>query len=187
MTQIKMGKTSLTLFGLSLVILLVNLSSCNQGKENKQGADSANLIEVHENNLTVSSYVTFVAADENKMSLDHSYTNEALLKLADATKAMANEVGYDVQNDLSKVTTYAEEIRKDPLETTHADDVRKAADILTNELEGMQKAKYPGLDREASELKDASVAIKPEILTLEQKDEVKSFFEKAAKLLEKMN
>jgi hypothetical protein len=36
------------------------------------------------------------------MSLDHAYTNEALSKLIEATNAIANEVGYDVQADIAK-------------------------------------------------------------------------------------
>jgi hypothetical protein len=81
------------------------------------------------------------------MSLDHAYTNEALLKLIEATNAMANEVGYEVQADLEKAKEYAEMITKDPFETTHADNIRKAADILTNVLQNIQKAKYPRFGR----------------------------------------
>jgi hypothetical protein len=38
-------------------------------------------------------------------------------------------------------------------ETTHADNIRKADDILTNVLQNIQKAKYPGLADEVAELK----------------------------------
>ena len=171
-----------------LIVLLVSLSSCNNDdKKEKQDHDSANLIEVHENNNTVNGYITFVTDDQNKMSLDHSYTSEALSKLTAATNAIADEIGYDLQTDLGNVNKYADQIRKDPFETTHADNIRKAADVLTNELQSIQKAKYPTLTKEASELRDASMSIKPEVLTLQQKEAVKSFFAKAALLLEKMN
>jgi hypothetical protein len=40
--------------------------------------------------------VNFVENNKEKMSLDHAYTNEAS-KLIEATNAIANEVGYDVQ------------------------------------------------------------------------------------------
>jgi hypothetical protein len=145
------------------------------------------LIGVKENNGTVAAYVNFVENSKEKMSLDHAYTNEALLKLIEATNAMANEVGYEVQVDLEKVKEYAKKITKDPFETTHADNIRKADDILTNVLQNIQKAKYPGLTVEVEELKSASESIKPEVLTLEQKDAVKNFFAKASDLLQKMN
>jgi hypothetical protein len=44
--------------------------------------------------------VNFVENNKEKMSLDHAYTNEALSKLIEATNAIANEVGYDVQADI---------------------------------------------------------------------------------------
>lgn len=140
-----------------------------------------------ENNGTVAAYVNFVEISEEKMSLDHAYTNEALLKLIEATNAKANEVGYEVQADLEKVKEYAKMISKDPFETTHADNIRKADDILTNVLQNIQKAKYPGLADEVEELKRASASINPETLTLEQKDAVKNYFAKASDLLQKMN
>jgi hypothetical protein len=58
------------------------------------------------------------------MSLDHAYTNEAI-KLIEATNAIANEVGYDVQADIEKAKEYAKMISSDPFETTHADNIRK--------------------------------------------------------------
>jgi hypothetical protein len=50
------------------------------------------------------------------MSLDHAYTNEALSKLIEATNAIANEVGYDVQADIEKAKEYAKMISSDPFE-----------------------------------------------------------------------
>jgi hypothetical protein len=145
------------------------------------------LIGVKENNATVAAYVNFVENSEEKMSLDHGYTNEALLKLIDATNAMANEVGYEVQADLEKVKEYANVITKDPFETSHADNIRKADDILTNVLQNIQKAKYPGLADEVEELRSASESIKPGVLALEQKGAIKNYFSKASDLLKKMN
>ncbi len=142
---------------------------------------------VKENNGTIAAYVNFVEDSKGKMGLDHAYTNEALLKLIDATNAKANEVGYEVRADLEKVKEYAKMITIDPYETTHADSIRKAADILTNVLQNMQLAKYPGLTAEVDELKSASASINPEVLTLRQKDAVKNFFAKASDLLQKMN
>jgi hypothetical protein len=43
-------------------------------------------------------------------------------------------------------------ISSDPFETTHADN-RKADAILTNVLQNIQKAKYPGLTDEVVALK----------------------------------
>ena len=145
------------------------------------------LIAVNENNATVVAYVNFVDNSRNEMSLDHAYTNEALLKLTQATGALAEEVGYEVKADLEKVNGYASLIVKDPFETTHADNIRKAAEVLTSTIQNIQKAKFPTLVNEVADLQSATEAIKPEILTLDQKDAVKNYFGKAADLLQKMN
>jgi hypothetical protein len=92
------------------------------------------LINVKENNNTVEAYINFVEISKNRMSLDHAYTNEALSKLIKATNAMAGEVGYDVRAYLEKVMEYAEKITKDPFNTTHADNIRKAK-VLTNQID----------------------------------------------------
>lgn len=184
------------LVGLVVAALLVYLLVFRDNGKNAEAVNDAeyitntnepDLLEIKENNSTVAAFVSFVENDTNKMSLDHAYTNEALLKLVAATNAIANEVGYEVRADIEKVEEYANMISKDPFETTHADNIRKADDILTNVLQNIQKAKYPGLADEVEELKSASESIKPGVLTLEQKGAVKNYFAKASDLLQKMN
>lgn len=180
------------LVGLVIVALLVYFLVFRDKGENIEGdsityTNESDLLGVKENNGTVAAYVDFVENSKEKMSLDHDYTNDALLKLIEATDAIAIEVGYDVQADLEKVREYANRITKDPFETTHADNIREADEILTNVLQNLQKAKYPSLADEVSALKSALESIKPGVLTLEQKDAVKNYFAKAADLLQKMN
>lgn len=145
------------------------------------------LLGENENSGAVAAYISFVENSKENMSLDHAYTNEALLKLIEATNAKANEVGYEVRADLETAREHAEMITNEPYETTHADNIRKASDILANVLQNIQKAEYSGLTDEAEEVKSASESIKPGVLTLDQKDAVKNFFTKASDLLQKMN
>jgi hypothetical protein len=184
------------LVGLIIVALLVNFLVFRDNGENTEVVtepdsitytNESDLLEVKENNGTVEAYVSFVENNNEKMSLDHEYTNEALLKLIEATDAMANEVGYDVQADIEKAREYAKMIEQDSFEITHADNIRNADSILTNILQNIQKAKYPGLADEVTALISASESIKPGVLTLEQKDAVKNYFAKASDLLQKMN
>lgn len=151
------------------------------------GAIKSDLIDIAENNDSVAADVNFVKNSNESMSLDHAYTNEALLKLVAATEAMANEVGYDVLSDLEQVRDYAKSITIDPFETTHADNIRRADDMLTIVLQNIQKAKYPELEDEVTALQSAAQSIQIGVLTLDQKDAVKNYFEKAADLLQKMN
>jgi hypothetical protein len=184
------------LVGLVIVALLVYFLVFRDNDENTEAVTEADyitntnesdLLGVKENNGTVVAYVSFVENNEEKMGLDHEYTNEAFVKLIEATNAMANEVGYDVQADIEKAREYAKMIEQDSFETTHADNIRKADDLLTNILQNIQKEKYPGLADEVTALQSASAAIKPGVLTLDQKDAVKNYFAKASDLLQKMN
>lgn len=134
----------------------------------------------------VAQYVQFV--DEGRtMGIDHVYTTGALSRLISAISAKAQQTGYDVKADLEKVKAYSDRIQNDPFETTHANSIRKAADILTDAMQNMQKAKYPDLTTQADEVRSAANAINPDVLTLDQRDAVKLFFQKSADLLQNIN
>ena len=177
------------LLALGLTALLLYLFVFNKKDEVADTGPAAptNLIDVRENNATVASYVTFVQADTGRMSLNHAYTNEALLKLNDAINAMAGEAGFDVTANLDLAKQHADSITHKPFETTHANHIRKAADIFSTSMQNMQQAKYPSLANEAAEVRTAASVISPDILTLDQRDAVKGFFRAAAELLQKMN
>lgn len=175
------------LVGIVLIAAVFYFLFSNEGHNRGKSENDQALIEVHENNPSVVSYVNFIDSDTNKMSLDHSYTNMALTELTKAVEAMAMEVDYDVKADISKAKQLADEITKDPLSTDHADKIRNAADILSTALQNMQRSKYPELSAEASQVRNAVSAIAPETLTLNQRDTIKSFFREAAMLLKKMN
>ena len=127
----------MTLF-LSVCISIFLVSCDSDKKEDKADTVTTDAMDIKENNSTVTEYITFVSNDKNKMTLDHAYTNEALLKLTSATSAMAGEVGFDIKGDLDKAKECADKITKNPFETSHADEIRKAADILSSVLQNMQ-------------------------------------------------
>ena len=178
---------------IGLIIYFINIRKENQATQNTSDdyelvdTSNADLISVKENNSTVASFVTFVENSQNMMSLDHEYTHEAIVKLANAIGAMADEIDYTLRADLDQAIEYAEMIMLDPLVSTHANSIRKSTDILTSALKEIQQHKYPGLKNEVAALDDASVSINPDALTLDQQDEVKAYFGKAADLLRKMN
>lgn len=149
--------------------------------------EPADTRQVGPNNSTVIAFVSFITEDSVSMGLDHEFTNEALLRLSNATNAMADEIGYDIKKDLDEVRTLSEKIKRDPFETTHANSIREAADILAQVLQNIQQNAFPGLASEADEVKNAATDIDTEVLTLDQKEDVKNFFRESADLLEKMN
>ncbi len=192
MTEIKIEKKKIIwpwlLLGLGVAALLVYYLAKNySNQELKEEPEGAKLINTKGNNSMVQDYVSFIESDTNKMTLDHAFTHKALYKLTDAINAISGQVGYQVNADLEKVKKYADMIIVNPFETTHADNIRLSSDILTNELQNIQKTYYPELSNEITELKNASSSIKPEILALDQKETIKAFFSKAAYLLKKVN
>jgi len=190
MTEIKIEKKKPVwpwILGLAILVFLIYFLAFYDRPDMKEAPQTTSLIDVKENNVTVAEFVRFIEEDSREMGVDHVYTNEALLKLIEATKAMADEINFDVQANLDKAREYAKLITEDEFKASHANSIRNAADILTDALQRMQQARYPELTNEASELRNAAGSIKPDVLTLDQKDEVKGFFGKAADLLKKMN
>lgn len=190
LTKSNKKNTFIITFIFSTIFISVMAVGCNDNKkDSKTTSDTLPVLSVHnesDNNNTISEYINFVSADNNKMKLDHAYTSEALLKLTDATKAVADKAHYTINEDLNKIKDYAKQVTEDKLATTHANDIKKAADVITKVLGSIQEMKYPALSNEAGQLKEASSAINPDVLTLQQKNEIKKYFEKAADLLAKM-
>jgi hypothetical protein len=197
MTEIKIEKKKLKWPWVLLIVIILaalayyllfagNKEEIAEAIEAPEFTEVVDQIGIKEDNVIVAAYVTFIDADK-KMNLDHKYTNEALLKLTDATQAIAGELDYRIQGDLERVKEIAAFIKVNKLDTLHADSIRVATDIITGELRNIQLAKYPGLKNDITELSAASIAINPTVLTLDQKVEVKAFFRKAADLLLKMN
>lgn len=185
MTHFKIKNLALVLLSTFGILFIVAIfMGCNS--EKKMMKTNAKLINVHENNSTVADYISYVYANNTKVP-DHQYINNALVKLADATSAMANETKYTVTGDLNMAKMAANKITEDSNESTHSDNIRKSADIIVNVLQNLQIAKYPSLAAKITELKNVAASIKPEILTDRQKDAIMFFFTKSSRLLELMN
>ncbi|PRY85510.1 hypothetical protein [Mongoliibacter ruber] len=158
-----------------------------QDRNEETTGDFSDTSHAAANNSVVAVYVDYIKDDPDQMGLDHDFTNEALIRLEKATNAMADEIGYDIKKDMDEARTHAVKITKDPFETTHANSIRKSAEILAEVLQNIQERAFSGLANEANEVKNAATAIDPEVLTLDQKEDIKNFFRESADLLEKMN
>ena len=192
MTEIKIEKKKPVwplILGIGIVAVLIYFFSLNDKEETVQEVQfTEDLISVTEFNRTVAAYVNFIKEDTLKMEFNDSFSKEAFLRLVDATNAMADEINYDISANMARVVKYVNRIKADPIETAHADDFRRAADILTNTvLKSMQQSKYPDLASDIVELENASASIDPEVLILDQIYQVKTFFRESADLLLKMN
>lgn len=143
--------------------------------------------EPNENLTGVAAFVTFVNKEDVNMTLDHSYSNEALNKLIDATEEVSSKANFDANADLEKAREHADKITQNPEATDHADHIKMATDVISTVLQNVQTAKFPDLKTEAGKVKMSSSAINVKELTLNQKEKIKGFFADAADLLEKMN
>ena len=194
MTEIKIEKKAtiwpwiiVGLLILAVVLYLLFFRNNNNNNTVVANTDTTALIDTHENNDTVVSYLTFIKADTTKMALDHAYTSEAIMKLVAATRAMAGEANFTIKADLDKAEDDANQITKNPMATNHANLIKDAAMHIGTALQNLQHTKYPSLNSEADAVTSAASGINPDVLTLDQKPVVQSFFDKAGDLLQKMN
>jgi hypothetical protein len=132
-------------------------------------------------------YVEFVREENGRMGEDHQYTHDALHKLTEAVRSLADEKGHDISADLNQAEQAANEITRDHTATDHSLHIRNAAEALTTALTNMQQAYYPDLQDDVEELHNTTESIDPDQLTLQQRDAVNSFFAQSADLIEKMD
>ncbi len=131
-------------------------------------------------------YLAYI--DKNvDMGLDHVYSSTAMEKLIAATRQQAEMHGVNVDADLKQAKEYAMDIKEDPMDTTHADKIKKAATSVGKAMGTIQKAKFPDLASNHTSFMAEINAIQPGTLTLDQKQDVKTMFNDAADLLTKMN
>ncbi len=132
----------------------------------------------------VSNYLTYI--DNDNMGLDHEYTNGALIHLITATEAEANNLNVNITANLDKALENAAFIKKDPTSLAHADKIKNASMEIASALKTIQEQKFDNLIDQANEVKAAAEKIDIKTPTLDQKKDVKNFFERAGILLQKM-
>ena len=135
-------------------------------------------------------YVTYTENMTGEMGLDHEFSHSALTKLANASVALAAAHGMsselDVRDKATMIKQRADAITRDPMSTTHADDIRAAAESIAGILSAVQMKHYPGLEGAMADVMKNARDINASTLTLNQKEDVRSFFGSARVALEAM-
>ena len=139
----------------------------------------------------ISEFVAFTENDETTpdMGLDHEYTSEGLLKLKAALDALAVEQGAgdaNIQQKKQELQQAADKIQQDPQSLQHANTIKDAFVKASNLLETIQQKNFPDLDDSVAEVKSAAESIDTSTQTLNQKDQVKKFFDEAGDALQEM-
>jgi len=137
-------------------------------------------------NQGVDGYLAYIS-DEQRMGVDHEYTNNALLQLANAVEAKANEVNYDISAEMESIREDARQIQEDPTSTNHANTIKDAGTKLADVIQDMQEEHFPNLSNDAEEVKTAAQNINESTETHQQRDQIKKFFEEAGDVLRKMS
>ena len=136
-------------------------------------------------------YLTSTENMEGDMGLGHAYSHRVLTELAQATTSLAREKGMTdagMQDKADRVMQLADDITKDPEATDHADKIKQAALLITEMLENIDQTSYNGQSRDdLTKLREEAQAIDTSTLTLEQKADVRSFFQQARTVIERMS
>ncbi len=143
-------------------------------------------------NGALNGFYAFVDADDKdymeneEMGIHHEYTHDALNKLVAALWAKASQIDYNIEADLGTIEENANRIQVDPYATNHADLIRESFNRIANTINNMQDKSYPSLNGEVDKLMAQAKELNPEELTLDQKKNVKGFFDQAATILREM-
>ena len=138
-------------------------------------------------NQAVSEYVTYIEDNGAQMGLDHEYTHRAFTLLASAMQATAEGTNFEFDQDWQALNSKADEIREDPMKLTHANTIKDGFNQVVTSFNNIQQAEFPGMDSEVQTLEEYSNGLNPDEPTLDQKDQVKGFFDQAAMILQEMN
>ncbi len=141
-----------------------------------------------ETNSRVQEFISF--SEERTDELTRTDVQEGIRKLSDALMAVANEQsqGQDTWNgEIEQIKQEADKLQDENMNEQHSTFIRSAFSSSANIIQNLQNRYYPGLEDEASDVMDAAQDIDAQELASEQKNEIKSFFEEAADILEKMD
>lgn len=136
-------------------------------------------------------FVTFVDTSKasQDMGLHHEYTSTGIQQLSSALSYIvetkfADDVELGKRKDLMEKK--ANKIQKDPQSLQHANMIQDAFVAASNVMDRLQQKGYPDLKDKVSEAKQAAKEINVSKPTLEQKDNVKNFFEESSEVVEAM-
>ena len=157
----------------------------NEGTRNEL-SDNLDAENATGNVTGIAAYMDYIQ-NNKAMGLEHEYSHNALLKLIEATDEIATDLEVDIRADLDEARANANTITKDPEKLNHADKIKNAGMIITRALRTIQQQKYSDLKSDIDGLEKEVNQINPQEKTLDQKNDVKSFFDKAADVLTKMD
>ena len=124
---------------------------------------------------------------DTTMSLDHRYTANGIRQLAAALQDLATPgQGAQVTDELARLRNRADTLEQNPSSTAHADQVRAMFRSLGGLMTAMQQERFPNLADDVSAVTRAAESVRADRQLLEQRREVREFFDRSATAVQRM-
>lgn len=133
-------------------------------------------------------YVNFINENDERITTDHKYSQQALTRLSRALNSIANQhdVSLEDRQKLDELKQKADRLMKDQSSTEHADMLADAFASAADIIQNLQQKEFPDLKGEADDVKNAADRVRPNVVVTQQKDAVKNFFDESADAVKSM-
>lgn len=118
---------------------------------------------------------------------NREYYRSAFFKLITATKREAEIENVDVSSNVTAAMNSAEKMTNDPTKSNKADNLKTAANEVSKALKSIQTKEFDNLGTDIESLDKAVSEIDGSQTLENQTSKIDSFFDKAARVLQKMN
>lgn len=140
----------------------------------------------------IDSFTNWAKSDRGKVALDHQYTHDGLISLANAIAALysAHDMtsNADFNSKKQQIIQKANKLQEDPKSTQHADWAREAFIMAADMLETVhQKSGKNTSSTAINQVKEAAKKIDPNQLMTPQADKIYNFFDKAEAAISSMS
>lgn len=159
-------------------------------------SDSDNEISTSASEITgsdcIQKFSSFVQNNKAKAmeGVHHSYTHDGLKYLSCSLESLIdqnNVKNAELDKKQSQLSQTAEAVQKNVDSDDHISKIKDAFKESVDILETIQEENYPELKDKVAEVRKAASSLETKTSTLEQKDELARFFEKASEVVTEMN
>jgi hypothetical protein len=123
------------------------------------------------------------------VEITHEHTAEGLRHLADALAAMAQRdqiVVAEIEEQVSVLRKHADALQQEPEAARHPAHAREAMLGAVKLMEVLQTQRYPQLEQEVAQARNAATDIQAGVQLPEQADDVQRFFNRSAQVVHGM-
>ncbi len=140
----------------------------------------------------IDSFSSWAKGDKGKVALNHQYTHDGLISLANAISALYSANGMTLDADFNskkqQIIQKANKLQEDPKSTQHADWAREAFVMAADMLESVHQKSSKNTNSNAiTQVKEAAKKLDPNKLMTPQAEHIYNFFDKAEAAISSMS